>query len=189
MFGLSFQSDAYGLFFFSLGLGRRQCWREERDSEILLFNDSVVSDSLATLWSVAHQAPLPMGILQARILEWIAISFSRGSFQPRGRTCISCRFFTTEPPGKPPNASMLLKMRRKVGCIGATFVSYTRSCSRFMYRWWCGHQDLGSLWTLTFSYPSSPSGLMALLPRQFSTLSLCWTVLTHSVCIGTFSAD
>ena len=30
------------------------------------------------------------GILQARILEWAAISFSRGSFQPRDQTCISC---------------------------------------------------------------------------------------------------
>ena len=29
------------------------------------------------------------GILQARILEWDAISFSRGSFQPRDRTCVS----------------------------------------------------------------------------------------------------
>ena len=29
-------------------------------------------------------------ILQARILEWVAISSSRGSFQPRGQTCISC---------------------------------------------------------------------------------------------------
>ena len=30
------------------------------------------------------------GILQARILEWIAISFSRGSSQPRGGTQDSC---------------------------------------------------------------------------------------------------
>ena len=29
------------------------------------------------------------GILQARILEWVAISFSRGTFPPRNRTCIS----------------------------------------------------------------------------------------------------
>ena len=29
------------------------------------------------------------GILQARILEWVAISFSRGSSQPRDRTCVS----------------------------------------------------------------------------------------------------
>ena len=47
------------------------------------------------------------GIFETGILEWIAISYSRGSFQPRNRThvsCISCltgRFFTTEPPGKP----------------------------------------------------------------------------------------
>ena len=30
------------------------------------------------------------GISQAKILEWVAISFSRGSFQPRDQTCISC---------------------------------------------------------------------------------------------------
>ena len=30
------------------------------------------------------------GISQARILEWLAISFSRGSSQTRGRTCVSC---------------------------------------------------------------------------------------------------
>ena len=30
------------------------------------------------------------GILQAGILEWVAISFSRGSSQPRDRTQVSC---------------------------------------------------------------------------------------------------
>ena len=30
------------------------------------------------------------GILQARILEWVAIPFSRESSQPRDRTCVSC---------------------------------------------------------------------------------------------------
>ena len=30
------------------------------------------------------------GIFQARILEWVAISSSRGSSQPRDRTCIGC---------------------------------------------------------------------------------------------------
>ena len=29
------------------------------------------------------------GILQARILEWVAISFSRGSFQPRDQSRVS----------------------------------------------------------------------------------------------------
>ena len=44
------------------------------------------------------------GILQARILEWVAVSFSRGSSRPKDQTWVSCtagRFFTTEPPGKP----------------------------------------------------------------------------------------
>jgi len=31
-----------------------------------------------TPWIVAHQAPLSIGILQARILEWVAMPFSRG---------------------------------------------------------------------------------------------------------------
>ena len=30
------------------------------------------------------------GILQARILEWVAISFSRGSSQPRNQILVSC---------------------------------------------------------------------------------------------------
>ena len=43
----------------------------------------------ATLWTVSRHAPLSMGILQARILEWIAISFSRGSFRSKDWTSIS----------------------------------------------------------------------------------------------------
>ena len=39
-----------------------------------------------TPWTVAHQAPLLMGF---RVLEWVAISSSRGSSQPRDRTHIT----------------------------------------------------------------------------------------------------
>ena len=47
------------------------------------------------------------GILQARILEWVTISFSRGSSQPRDWTCVLCiagKCFTSllsEPARKP----------------------------------------------------------------------------------------
>ena len=46
---------------------------------------SVMSDS-ATPWTETCQAPLSMGILQARILEWVAVSSSRGSSKPRDQT-------------------------------------------------------------------------------------------------------
>ena len=47
------------------------------------------------------------GILQARILEWVAISFSRGSSRPRDQTRISCGsctvggFWPLSPWGEP----------------------------------------------------------------------------------------
>ena len=50
----------------------------------------------ATPWTTAHQTPLS-GISQARILEWLAIAFCRGSSWPMDRTWVSCiagRFFT-----------------------------------------------------------------------------------------------
>ena len=60
----------------------------------------------ATPCTIAHQDPLFVEFFQARILEWVAISYSRESSWPRDQTCISCvsalagGFFTTEPPGK-----------------------------------------------------------------------------------------
>ena len=40
--------------------------------------------TLATPRTVAHQKPLFMGILQAKILEWVAMLSSRGSFPTQG---------------------------------------------------------------------------------------------------------
>ena len=54
-------------------------------------------------------------ILQARTLEWVAISSSRGSSQSRDWTCISyvsCiagRFFTAESSGKPFHTAWAVK--------------------------------------------------------------------------------
>ena len=58
------------------------------------------------------------GILQARMLEWVAMSSSRGSSQPRVRACISCiagRFFTTEPLGKPSYSQIMYEIGMGVG--------------------------------------------------------------------------
>ena len=43
----------------------------------------------ATPWPITGQAPLS-GIFQGRILEWVAISYSCGSSQPKDWTHISC---------------------------------------------------------------------------------------------------
>ena len=43
-----------------------------------------------TPWTSAHQAPLSKGILQARILERVAMPSSRGLSQPRDQIQVSC---------------------------------------------------------------------------------------------------
>ena len=62
------------------------------------------------------------GILQARILEWVAISFSRGSSWPRDWTHVSCvsypgrwGFFTTAPLGISGRGEP--SVNKKVYCI------------------------------------------------------------------------
>ena len=54
------------------------------------------------------------GIFQARIPEWVAISFCRGSFWPRGQTWVSCtagRFFTNWVTREAPK--LFKKFQRK----------------------------------------------------------------------------
>ena len=43
-----------------------------------------------TSWTVALPGSSVYRISQTRMPEWFAISFSRGSFQPRDWTCVSC---------------------------------------------------------------------------------------------------
>ena len=54
---------------------------------------SEVTQSCPTLWESMDCSPPGSsvhGIFQVRILEWVAISFSRGSSQPRDWTWVSC---------------------------------------------------------------------------------------------------
>ena len=61
----------------------------------------------AILWIVPHLAPLYMGSLQARILEWVALPSSRGSFQPRDWIqTMQADSLLSEPPGKPKNTEV-----------------------------------------------------------------------------------
>ena len=55
--------------------------------------DVVAAESCPTLCDHMDYSPKDSSahaISQVRILEWVAISFSRGSFRPRDQTCVSC---------------------------------------------------------------------------------------------------
>ena len=58
-----------------------------------------------TPWTVARQAPLSMGILQGRVLQWVAMPSSRGSSQPRSPT-LQADSLPSEPPGKRENTGV-----------------------------------------------------------------------------------
>ena len=89
------------------------------------------------------------GIFQAGILEWVAVSFSRGSSWPRDWTYISCvscigrLILTTAPHGKPSNVN---------GCQRNAFFPYDllwlerwlgRRESQAVDNWW---QITNALW-------------------------------------------
>ena len=72
---------------------------------------SPVTQSCLTLCNTMYSSPPSSsvhGILEARILEWVAMPSSKGSSQHRDQTHVSCssciagRFFTAEPPWNPP---------------------------------------------------------------------------------------
>ena len=67
---------------------------------------SAMSDSLQPHGLYSLSGFSVYGIFQARIVEWVAISFPRGSSRPRDQTHVSCLaggFYTTEPLGASPS--------------------------------------------------------------------------------------
>ena len=100
-------------------------------------------------------------IFQARISEWVVISFSRGSFRPRDRTHVSCsagRFFTTGPPEKP---------------ILITFSSVQFSCSVLSDSLW-PHEP-------QHARPPCPSPTPEVHPNPCPSSQWCHTTISSSV--------
>ena len=65
----------------------------EMEQSINIHCCSLVAKSCLTLCSLMNCSPpgsFVHGISQARILGWVVISFSRGSFWPRDQTWVSC---------------------------------------------------------------------------------------------------
>ena len=134
-----------------------------------------------------------LSILQAKILEWVAMPSSRGSSQPRDRTQVSCiagRFFTYWATGEAPSQAenIFLNIRE------FTTRRSIRWCSERMFRLWmgfpsgsvgkessCNAGDLGSIPGLWRS-PGGGHGN----PLQYSCLENpmdrgAWWVIVHRV--------
>ena len=101
------------------------------------------------------------GILQARILEWVTISFSRGSSQPRDRTWVSCiggrrfnlwatreahglsrkeanlmKFYHHQLQGKLASAQLVHDGSQIQKCSGSKQISYTNANIRNLEKWY-----------------------------------------------------
>ena len=89
----------------------------------------LITQSCLTLWDPLDCSP-PIssvcGIFQARVLEWIAISSSKGSSQSRDQTCVSCiigGFLTCRAFRKAQNKIIvwLLRITISVGAVNMIF--------------------------------------------------------------------
>ena len=115
------------------------------------------------------------GISQTRILEQVAICFSKGSSQPRDWTrvfCIGHGFYTTEPPGKREErdnilVSKLSSLTTKWECLQNTAILssffVTQSCWHFAIIRTVAHQA-----PLSMGFPRQEywSGLPCPSPRD-----------------------
>ena len=143
----------------------------------------------ATPWTVAHQAPLSKGIFQERILEWVAISYSRGSSQPRDLTltsyisCIDRWLLYHQCHLDSPNTGLLLLFSHPVisDSLWPQGLQHTRlpcpsaspgACSNSsLLSWWC-HSTI-----LSFAVPFSSCLLSSSSIRVFpneSVLCIRW---------------
>ena len=96
-----------------------------------------------TPWTAASQAPLSLGIFQARILEWGAMPSSRGSSWPRNQTfisyvsCTGQRFFTASITWKPEVFTPSLEAELEMLCLGASKPFWCLWC--WTHGVWIGH--------------------------------------------------
>ena len=116
-----------------------------------------VSQSCLTLCNpmdCSQQDSSVHGILQARILEWVAIPFSRGSSSPRDQTpTLQADSLLSEPPGKPKvkykRAEQGVVIPAKTVVIkpwdGARPIARTRSLPRVSWQEWQGDSLAGNL--------------------------------------------
>ena len=90
--------------------------------DLLMADSCLVAKSCLFCDPIVYSPPSSSvhGISEASKLEWVAVSFSRGSSEPGIKPAspeLASRFFTTELPGKPNSQfNHLLKENKYVPC-------------------------------------------------------------------------
>ena len=119
------------------------------------------------------------GILQARIVEWVAIPSSRGSSQPRDRTQVShiAGRFPTEPPEKPKNTTV-----GSLSLLQGIFPTEESNQGLLHHRWIPYQLSYPSLLDpFNYSPVNSPHsdgfGVLCLVIDKFSS---CFNLQTHT---------
>ena len=158
------------------------------------FSCSVMSDS----WHLVDDSPSGSsvrGIFQARILEWFAISFSRGSFQLRKWTCVSCpagSFFTDWASREGP--LMILKPYAKSFCRRFPTLGkpVARTLPRCFSKWpgndpsgaWCSRSDRSDAKGLSSKGKLIPGWTVCSERRASPNLrGRCYTDFSKTQCI------
>ena len=118
-------------------------WKSENDSRLVMSN-SLHSMDCSLPDSSVH------GILQARILEWVAIPFSRGSSQSKDWTqdcCIAGRFFSVCPPSwyqmaESPIINHIVSVDylaehevKSLSCPQLFVTPWTVACTKLLHPW------------------------------------------------------
>ena len=119
--------------------------------------------SCLTLWDPMDYSPKGSsvrGILQARILEWIAIPSSKGSSQPRDQTCDSTTLPKTLPLSPPGNSyGSTVDLQKDTHLLYAYWLAwmgaYTQDTIRFP-KWLSGKDATCQCTPGYFTYSSPP---------------------------------
>ena len=113
------------------------------------------------------------GIFQARVLEWVAISFSRRSSWPRDRTRVSRivgRHKPSEPPGKEGASSLSLHTQSlRKDYLSTQWEGAVYKPGRESLNWPCWHPDLRLL-----AFRTVRKFLLFKLPSLWYFIMVAW---------------
>ena len=151
---------------------------------VVVLSCSVVSDSLWPHGLYSPPGSCVRGILQARILEWVAIPSSRGSSWPSDGIWVSCisyigsQVFTTVPPGKLPAGGWWYWILASLFCPFSLWEHSVHSVSRTQFP---------CLYTLSISLPLKHSSCIRWVTglAMFFHLWTQWCLCKQSLFRGT----